>query len=488
MSRLDRITRDEAIDILQRAELGEFNSRVSLRIPAMPKGGDLFLYKKKKSNDVDYRSDQYTWRNLGRNKKDAALMKTYFKVTGADWKTVVEGFCKTEHELKEPIDKNHAFVLIQYSGDAAVVDARFHGNSKRPRIYVRTTKSRLDDMRNDAQRLESQPKSIYQENLRKSRSEHVGEDYSKFESAVGPKNIKQVKNLRQSEKLKRMLLRDELFSILEMAQGDLHDFVKKYSYTPDGSVIILGSSQCIELANKLLKECNGKPEQLGQLITYDTTFECGDIYISPLIMRNTFLADDPIFPVLFLLHDRKKQWQHEEFFRTAVNELKLFEHATHIPIATDREKAITNAIKNVYSQANHVFCQNHILRDAEFWIKQQKDYTSDDIKGLKHNVRQLLECEDEISFDDLYNNMKSKWTPSFLLYFEKNLCTDIQTKGAAFNVKKYKAFRNVKATNNLSESFNKVRISFNFHMKLLLFINNYSFIDVRFDLNKRLSL
>lgn len=460
MIRQEKLSLNEATNILHRAEKGEYENDINIRVPVRPRGGDVILYRKKKASDIDYRCDQYVWRNGGNNRYHTATIETYYRIVSTSAPASHKGFAKSVFQLKKPANILNPIVLIHYTGDETIFTSRPHGNAKTQRPYVRTSKSCIDKIRDDVKRPESAPKHIYQEALRKSRKDRAGEDYganyNQYEPVVGPRNIMQVKNLRKSEHSKEMLLRDELFSIFEMTKGDLKDFLKKYTYTPDGSILVLGSQETIDFSQKLLKECNTNSETLAQLITYDTTFECGDIYVSPLVMRNTYLTDDPIFPVLFLLHDRKKQWQHEEFFQIAVKELKLNQNATMIPLATDREKSIVNAISNVYPGSNHVFCQNHIQRDVEFWIKQQKNYTSDDIKALKHNIRQLLESESAEEFDLLYEQISKKWTASFLEYFNKNLLVDVRTRGAAFNFKKFLVFKDVSATNNQSESFNKV--------------------------------
>ena len=43
----------------------------------------------------------------------------------------------------------------------------------------------------------------------------------------------------------------------------------------------------------------------SQLISYDTTFQLGDFYLSPLIFRHTLFTQKPCIPALFLLHERK---------------------------------------------------------------------------------------------------------------------------------------------------------------------------------------
>ena len=66
----------------------------------------------------------------------------------------------------------------------------------------------------------------------------------------------------------------------------------------------------------------------------------------------------------------------------ATEKLELKKRATRIPMAMDRERATTNAINAAYPNANLDYCQNHIVQDVEHWIRQQKDYTEEDIKGL----------------------------------------------------------------------------------------------------------
>ena len=42
-----------------------------------------------------------------------------------------------------------------------------------------------------------------------------------------------------------------------------------------------------------------------QILSYDTTFQMGDFCVSVLVMRNTSLVNDPVFPVGFMMHERK---------------------------------------------------------------------------------------------------------------------------------------------------------------------------------------
>jgi len=56
------------------------------------------------------------------------------------------------------------------------------------------------------------------------------------------------------------------------------------------------------MARKLFIESKNKPS-LEQLISYDTTFNIGNFYVSILIQNTDFIGN-PLYPVLFLIHER----------------------------------------------------------------------------------------------------------------------------------------------------------------------------------------
>jgi len=51
------------------------------------------------------------------------------------------------------------------------------------------------------------------------------------------------------------------------------------------------------------------------LFSYDTTFNIGDFYMTPLVCRHPLLKNDPPFPCAFLFHDTKTAETHECFFK-----------------------------------------------------------------------------------------------------------------------------------------------------------------------------
>ena len=52
-----------------------------------------------------------------------------------------------------------------------------------------------------------------------------------------------------------------------------------------------------------------------QVVSYDTTFNLGDFYLSVLLFRETEFIENPVIPLAYLLLDRKLTATHDNFFR-----------------------------------------------------------------------------------------------------------------------------------------------------------------------------
>ena len=101
---------------------------------------------------------------------------------------------------------------------------------------------------------------------------------------------------------------DETFGIMEIERNKtLGGFIHKFS-AMKGEAVLLGDPSVLQLANKLLNK--GSAENPGaasaQVLNYDTTFKLGDTYCSTLVMKNTYFENDPVFPVLTMLHETKE--------------------------------------------------------------------------------------------------------------------------------------------------------------------------------------
>jgi len=124
-----------------------------------------------------------------------------------------------------------------------------------------------------------------------------------------PKNSKQVQNVAYVESQKKRLTHDAFYNLMELSY-DLDTFVHKISIFPNLG-IVCGHTGIISYCNTALL---ASPLQHPSLLSYDTTFCCGDFYVSVLLFRMTIFSTSPVIPVLYFIHDTKTTASHREFF------------------------------------------------------------------------------------------------------------------------------------------------------------------------------
>ena len=100
----------------------------------------------------------------------------------------------------------------------------------------------------------------------------------------------------------------------------------------------------------------------SQLLSYDTTFQLGDFYVSPLIFRHTIFEEKPCIPAMFLVHERKFADTHHEMFKECVKHIPALKKAK-CPLVTDKEQSIVNAAQRELQNIALVHCWNHLFRD-----------------------------------------------------------------------------------------------------------------------------
>ena len=55
--------------------------------------------------------------------------------------------------------------------------------------------------------------------------------------------------------------------------------------------------------------------EVPQMLSYDTTFQLGDFYLSVFLFQHSTFSSSPVIPGFFLIHERKFQSCHEELMR-----------------------------------------------------------------------------------------------------------------------------------------------------------------------------
>ena len=93
-----------------------------------------------------------------------------------------------------------------------------------------------------------------------------------------PKNLKQLQNLRVKYQSHSRISKDELYNLHEIAY-DTGDFVRTIVTVPS-LVCVCGVKEVLGEANKVIMM-----NELGQLLSYDTTFMLGDFYVSIFVFQ-----------------------------------------------------------------------------------------------------------------------------------------------------------------------------------------------------------
>ncbi len=79
--------------------------------------------------------------------------------------------------------------------------------------------------------------------------------------------------------------------------------------TAPSFIVITTDDFLLEEINNMIKFYNG-----FVLFSYDTTFEIGDFFVTPLLARHLLFDNEPAIPVAFMFHDSKEEKVHKRFF------------------------------------------------------------------------------------------------------------------------------------------------------------------------------
>ena len=128
----------------------------------------------------------------------------------------------------------------------------------------------------------------------------------------------------------QQISRDDIYNLYALAL-ELDNFVWQNDIFPNLDSII-GLTDIINLFNDLLTL---QSEDFQLILAYDTTFQLGDFYVSPLLLRHIYFNGSPIILLAFLIHDRKFQVSHEKPF-TKLSEKIPNLKKKKVPIIIDR--------------------------------------------------------------------------------------------------------------------------------------------------------
>lgn len=255
-------------------------------------------------------------------------------------------------------DQFPALTLVHYLGDEMIAIDFPHGNSKRSTVpqppHVRTCPSVLKTIAKS----DKVPSNVYKKAIAENNCAPA------YQPILNPRNTKQVANVQANQRKKFRLTHDALFNIHELA-NDLDGFIAKIITYPD-LVLICGSKSMAHELDQVLQ--SKSTSSAPQLLSYDTTFQLGDFFVSPLLFRHITFASSPVMPLLFLIHDRKFQNVHEEVMKhTSTVVPSLRKSGVSVPIVTDDETGICKAIDTYLPNLVRLRCWNHTINAAKVY-------------------------------------------------------------------------------------------------------------------------
>ena len=267
---------------------------------------------------------------------------------------------------------------------------------------------------------------------------------SKLAPVMTPRNLKQLRNLRFKSLNFTRISRDALYNLHEIA-FDLPNFVWKITTFPD-LVCICGLE---ELTDDFLMLSNS-----FQLLSYDTTFQLGDFYVSPLIVRHSIFNQKPCIPAMFRIHERKLNSTHQEMFRECIKKIPSLKNA-QCPIVVDKEKAIMKAVQVELPSTPLLLCWNHIFRDVRTWCHKHGAQSSD-ITIYVTDLKKLFHTKTPELYENLFHDLKKDWDSSFEEYYRKEIHSYVHSSIGRWVLEENKVYNPYSGiTNNQSEGFNR---------------------------------
>ena len=168
------------------------------------------------------------------------------------------------------LDSTNLSTLVHYIGDDSIGSNHPHGNSKSQTPYIRTCPSVLQSV----SKMQDNPSNIYKRIIQSSQC------LPDEPPVLKPRNPKQIKNLQAKERQLTRLSHDALYNVHELAYN-LDDFIYKIVTFPD-LIIICGLKVVVQELNRVILAATRIPV----VLSYDTTFQLGNFYVSPLLFRH----------------------------------------------------------------------------------------------------------------------------------------------------------------------------------------------------------
>ena len=113
----------------------------------------------------------------------------------------------------------------------------------------------------------------------------------------------------------------------------------------------------------MLKQLNSLLKVKGrsniQLLSYDTTFNITEFYVSVLLFPGTCFKENPVIPAMFMLHERKLRTTHQKFVEILSEKVPAL-NSSNVILVTDGEPSF-DVFKNAFPKLNSSLLESHTV-------------------------------------------------------------------------------------------------------------------------------
>ena len=277
-----------------------------------------------------------------------------------------------------------------------------------------------------------------------------------------PRDIKQVKNVRQSLKKKGDI--DQFSSLLDLSANN--PSVRNLQWTPTPRVVFCTDEQL----NDIIEECCNIDSQ--SILSIDTTYNIRDFYVTSTTyqsskFKHTRTGKAAVLPGPTMFHATKTMNDFKYFSHTLLEVNEKFEDIAFI--GGDRDKAQQGFLAPL-KRAIFLPCKKHVEDDIQRKLSDLgksvlKDEILKDIFGDEsHKEKGIVDCNNDDKFLAKVMTATKKWDalerskfpgtdPVFSNYFESFVQDDLRT-GMLLPVRRRAGLRDEHFYNNAQECAN----------------------------------
>ena len=333
-------------------------------------------------------------------------------------------------------NKRHDLIIVQYlfTGKEHHVSPTKHGNAKGTKKFLPTAPSTKKRLMSALSATTRGPLSVFD-----TVSEELGGLTNSYAGSDMPRSLDQVWYMRK--KMRQKGEKDQVSELIDKAHTLPHH-LHGLQLTPSIRFIV---SDPQTLENIAICCAN---YELCTPFCVDTTYGIGEFFVTTTCYKNLKLVnknnkEPPTFPGPALFHVDQDESVFGYFAQTMIaakNDLKSI-----LFIGSDRDKALVNGMAKHFHIATNLFCKKHLEDDIIRKFASLKHITSQvkqtiliDIFGSDaKQVKGLIDCENEATFDNLCLEYYRKWDrlesscrenidPKFSTYFQRHIEKDMR--------------------------------------------------------------